>query len=64
MKASNSMRAWFAFYGIIIWLGMYLTGLPNVHWILYVPAIGIIFAAVTGICPSQMAIFKLFESKQ
>jgi len=64
MKASKSMRAWFAFYGAVIWLGLYLTGFSSVHWLLYVPASGIAFAAITGICPSQIVIFKLFDSKQ
>jgi hypothetical protein len=64
MKASNAMRAWFAFYGAIIWLGIYLSGFANVHWLLYVPATGIAFAAITGICPSQIAIFKLFGSRR
>ena len=63
-KASKQMRIWFLFYGVIIWLGIYLSGFSNIHWLLYLPAVGIMFAAVTGICPSQMAVFKLFPSKK
>ncbi|OGU74847.1 MAG: hypothetical protein A2V93_05560 [Ignavibacteria bacterium RBG_16_34_14] len=63
MKASNSMRVWFGFFGALIWVGMYLTGFSNIHWLLYVPAAGMVFAAVTGICPSQIAVFKILGSK-
>jgi hypothetical protein len=63
-RASSEMKVWFALFGIIIWLGIYLTGFSNVHWLLYIPAVLIIFAAVTGICPSQLLVFKLFASKK
>ena len=63
MKASKPMRVWFAFFGAVIWVGIYLTGFSNVHWLLYLPAAGMTFAAITGICPSQIGVFKLFGSK-
>jgi hypothetical protein len=63
-RASLQMKVWFALFGIIIWLGIYLTGFSNVHWLLYVPAAGFILAAITGICPSQLLVFKLFPSKK
>jgi hypothetical protein len=63
MKASKSMRVWFAFMGIILWIGIYLTGFANVNWLIYIPAAGFIFAASTSICPSQMAVFKIFGVK-
>ena len=63
MKAPKSMRVWFAFVGIILWAGIYLTGFSNVHWLLYVPAAGFIFSAITGICPSLVAISKMFGFK-
>ena len=63
-RASLQMEVWFAFFGILIWLGIYLTGFSNVHWLLYVPAVVLIFAAVTGICPSQLLVFKLIPSKK
>jgi hypothetical protein len=58
------MRIWFALFGILLWLGIYLTGFSVVHWILYLPAAGFIFAAITGICPSQIIVNKLFSSKK
>ena len=61
-RASKEMKIWFAVFGVIIWLGIFLTGFSYVHWLLYVPAVALIFAAVTGICPSQLLVFKLFRS--
>jgi len=63
-RASKEMRIWFALFGIILWFGIYLTGFSVVHWILYVPSAGFIFAAVTGICPSQMMVSSIFGSKK
>ena len=63
MKATNAMRVWFAFFGAVIWIGIILTGFSNVHWLLYLPAAGMAFAAITGICPSQIMINKLFGEK-
>ncbi len=63
-RASKEMKIWFALFGIIIWLGIYLTGFSNVNWLLYVPAVALIFAAVTGICPSQLLVFSFFRSKE
>ena len=63
-RASKEMKIWFAVFGVIIWLGIFLTGFSNVHWLLYVPAVALIFAAVTGICPSQLLVKNLFRSKK
>lgn len=60
MKASTPMRIWFAFFAAVIWIGIYLTGFSNIHWLLYIPPAGMTFAAITGICPSQIAINKMF----
>jgi hypothetical protein len=60
----KTLRIWFAFFGIVIWIGIILTGFSNIHWFMYIPAVLLIFAAVTGICPSMMLINKLFGPKQ
>jgi len=60
MRTSKSMRVWFACVGIILWAGIYLTGFSTVNWLLYVPATGFIFSAITGICPSLIAVSKMF----
>ena len=54
------MRIWYAFVGLILWTGIYLTGFSNVHWLLYVPAAGFLFAAIMGLCLSLTAISKMF----
>ena len=64
MKASTQMRTWFAYFGYVIWPGIILTGLSDVHWALYIPAAGMTFAAIAGICPSQIGVNMLIRSKQ
>jgi len=63
MNTSTSMRIWFAIVGIILWAGIYFTGFDKIHWLLYLPAAGFIFAAITGICPSLIALRKMFGAK-
>ena len=57
------MRVWYAIVGTILWLGIFLTGFSTASWLLYLPAAGFIFAAITGICPSQVSVFKVFGIK-
>lgn len=45
------LRAFLLFTSAVIWLGIWDTGLQAVSWILYIPAVLFLFAAVTGICP-------------
>ena len=63
MKTSQSIRVWYVLVAAILWIGIYLTGFSAVSWLLYIPAAGFVFAAITGICPSQLAIFKMFDGK-
>lgn len=60
MRATKSMRIWFAFVSVILWAGIYLTGFSRANWVLYVPAPGFILGAVTGLCPSLTVISKMF----
>lgn len=48
---SSALRVLFIMFALIIYLGIYLTGYSNVHWVLYVPVAALLFAAITGICP-------------
>ena len=50
-KISSAMRFFFLVTGSIVWLGIWLTGFGNAHWVLYIPGVFFYFAAVTGICP-------------
>jgi hypothetical protein len=47
----------FLFMAAFISLGIWLTGINNVHWLLYIPPAALAFAGITGICPG-MIIFK------
>ena len=48
---NSAMRLFFLVAGTVIWLGIWLTGFNIAHWILYIPAVFFLFAALTGICP-------------
>ncbi len=52
-----AQRMVFLVMAILIGLGIYLTGYKSVNWVLYIPAIALLFAGVTGICPG-MILFK------
>lgn len=53
-KAGPAMRLFLLIVGAVIWGGIALTGFQVVHWLLYIPAVMLVFAAVTGICPGLM----------
>lgn len=57
------MRIWFAFVGMLLWAGIYLTGFATASWLLFVPASGFLFGALTGICPSLAGMSKLLYAK-
>lgn len=60
-KASPSVRLFLLVVGSVIWGGIALTGFSVVHWLLYVPAVFLVFAAVTGFCPGMMITRRLMR---
>lgn len=48
---SKALRITFIIVGLIIMAGIWLTGFSVVHWLLYVPAVALILAGITGLCP-------------
>ena len=62
-KMDKAMRAFFLFAGAVLWLGLWLTGLEVVHWVLYLPAVFFAFSAVTGICPGLIVFKEVFREK-
>lgn len=67
MKLINlnvSMRAFFLFLAAVIWLGIWLTGFGVVHWVSYVPAVVLVVAAITGICPGMHFMKAIFGGKK
>ncbi len=63
-RLATPMRVWFILLGILLWLGIYLTGFSNVHWLLYVPAALFVLAGLIGICPSMILVNKMFGAKK
>jgi len=61
-KVGKSTRIFLLFISVILWCGILLTGLTTIHWIIYLPAVMFIFAAVTGICPG-MALSRLIAKE-
>lgn len=55
----SAQRMLFLFMAVLISLGIWLTGFDKVHWLLYVPPVFLLFAAVTGICPGLIIFKKL-----
>jgi len=62
-KMDVSTKAFFLFVGLLLWLGIWLTGLEVVHWILYLPATFFLFSAITGICPGMIFFKGLFKAE-
>ena len=55
----SAIRVQFLFISIIIFLGIWLTGFDKVHWLLYLPAVFLALAGITGICPGLIIFTKL-----
>jgi len=47
----SAQRMVYAVVSLTIAAGIWLTGCNEVHWLLYIPAVLLGFAAITGICP-------------
>lgn len=62
-RVSPAMRFFFLVSGSVVWLGIGLTGFAVVHWLLYIPAVFFLFAALTGICPGIIVSRLLFKER-
>lgn len=62
--AGTAMRFFFFFAGSVMWTGIWLTGFVNAHWLLYLPAALLYFAALTGICPVWIVSRILFDDRR
>lgn len=58
------MRFFLLVISSMIWLGIWLTGFAVVHWVLYIPAAFLLFAAISGICPGIIFSNMLFKSRE
>jgi ABC-type polysaccharide/polyol phosphate export permease len=55
----TAIRMLFIVMSILIFVGIWLSGYNTVHWILYLPAVFLAFAGITGICPGYIIFKKL-----
>ena len=58
---SFQFRTFFFLIGVLLWVGIALTGAETIHWLLYLPASFFLFAALTGICPGLIMVRKVFH---
>lgn len=59
-----SMKTFFLFVGVLLWIGIWQTGFKASHWLLYLPATFFLFSAVTGVCPGMILFKELFKKNQ
>ena len=62
-KVNATMRFFFLVLATVLWLGIGLTGFTQAHWLLYIPAVFLAFAAITGICPGMFFSRLLFDKR-
>ena len=55
----SAQRMLFLTVSITIAAGIWLTGFERAHWLLYLPAVFLGFAGITGICPGLIFWRKL-----
>jgi hypothetical protein len=60
-RMDAAMKAFFLLVGLVLWLGIWLTGFEQVHWVLYLPATFFLFSALTGICPGMIFFKEIFR---
>lgn len=58
------MRLFLFLGGALLWIGIWHTGFAIASWVLYIPAIMFIFAAITGICPSAIISRSILPPKE
>jgi hypothetical protein len=61
---SAAMKAFFLLLDVMLWGGIWLTGFGVVHWLLYIPAVFLLIAAVTGVCPGIIFLEAIFKEKK
>lgn len=62
-SASKAQRFFFFNVGLVMWLGIYLTGFDEVHWLSFVMPSFLWFAALSGFCPGLLVSNWLFKER-
>lgn len=55
----TAQRMLFFTVALLLGAGIYLSDWNQVHWLLYLPTIMLVFAGITGICPGLLLYKKL-----
>ncbi|VAW79999.1 hypothetical protein MNBD_GAMMA12-2708 [hydrothermal vent metagenome] len=55
----SAIRVTFILASVFLWIGFYLSGFTNIHWIAYLPAIMMPVAGIIGFCPSTWMLGKV-----
>lgn len=55
----TAQRMLFLTVAALLGAGIVLSGFDRVHWLLYLPTAGLLFAAATGFCPGLTLYRKL-----
>jgi len=63
-RVDAPMRLFLAAVATLLWVGIWHTGFAVASWIIYLPAIFFVFAAITGICPGLIISRALFRSRE
>jgi hypothetical protein len=62
-KLRKDQRIFFFISGSFLWTGILLSGLSQVHWLLFIPPTMYIGASITGYCTMMMITQKFFNHK-
>jgi len=62
-KIDSSTRLFMILMTVIMGLGIWLSGYNSVHWLLYIPPIAFLIAAIIGICPGMLVSRLLLGKK-
>lgn len=63
-KIGKPLRLFFIVSSTVSWLGLWLTGFSNAHWLLYIAPIAFLLAGITGYCPGITFSTKLFPKEK
>lgn len=55
----SAQRMLFFTVAALLGAGIWLSGWQQVHWMLYLPTVMLVFAGLTGICPGLMLYKKV-----
>jgi hypothetical protein len=61
--ATKAQRLFFFNVGLVMWIGNYMTGFDQVHWVSYLMPGFLWLAALTGFCPGMLVSNWIFRQR-